>query len=96
MGKNYWEGNVGAFISIELTKDGAYMIYENATWLNYAYASPPGQRRRYVAHSGEVFTWVTTTRWNVYRHGRLIAFTRGPDGVPVALAFATGPDTLIP
>lgn len=90
IGKRYWEGNAGALISIDVNKKGAYMIYENESWLNYAYPNPRGQQNRYVARSGEIFRKVSATRWNVLRRGRLIAFTRGPDGVPAALAFVTG------
>jgi len=93
--KRYWEGDAGAFISIELTKKGAYMIYENATWLNYAYPRPLGERHRYVAQTGEIFTQSSMTRWNIRRRGRLVAFTRGPDGVPAALAFVTGPKSTL-
>jgi hypothetical protein len=75
---------------------GGYAIYEGHTRANHAYPRPAGQRRRYVAMTGEVFQQITPTRWYVYRRTGLIAFTRGPDGVAAALAFVTWGDKILP
>ncbi len=85
--RNSWWASDDCNSSVYIDR-GRYVITEG--FHPVGYASPvPGTKGVYRVKRGYVFRGVSETRWNVLDGTGIAAFTRGPDGVPAALAFAT-------
>jgi hypothetical protein len=92
-----WWASDGYNSEVFADKKGGYGITEGFHTYGNAWPSPPGQRSRYrVAGSNTWFVRITAARWNIMRRGRLVAFTKGPDGVAAALAFYMWGDGILP
>lgn len=103
-GPRSWWASDGLASSVYADRRGGYEITEGAQSYAWAFPRPSGQRKRYVVYdsvrppdpTNHVFERVSATRWRILRGGRVIAFTKGPDGVAAALGFYYCGDGLLP
>jgi hypothetical protein len=96
-GPRTWWASDGYNSEVFADKKGGYGITEGFHTYGRAWPSPAGQRSRYrVAGSNTWFVRITMERWNILRGGRVVAFTKGPDGVAAALAFYMWGNGMLP
>ena len=98
-GARYWEASAGCATDIWMDRKGGYGIFEGNSTFAYAWPVPPTQRNSYAVvvdtspwkrtRSKWTLRRATRSSWDVLKSGRRVAYTRGPDGVPAGLAYAT-------
>ena len=100
-GVREWSASEGGNSEIYADRKGGYSITEGFHPVAYAWPKPSGQRSYYrvlracCTPTGDTLRRASATRWNIFRGTRLIAFTRGPDGIAAGLAYTIWGDNIL-